>query len=185
MPNWCLTNYAIEGSKKSIAEIKKAIVKHDNSIFYAWETDVLESLDIKWDKTDHLRGHVIEEPDMNEDGSVLRLVCEEAWEVSDFSRKLKEKYDDITIYWVGEEPMEIYYVTNDKEGKYYPFRYCVDTCIKGTYESNYMNTLDEVYDWLSSITGGEISSATDVQNFEDSCDEDDFIHINKFEVVED
>ena len=88
-----------------------------------------------------------------------------------------------------EEEGEEVYATNDKEGKYFPDRYWVDTAVLGNFQSDYFIEESKIYDWLSKITNGAVQSEKDVKDFntyyEDLGDDDDnFIKIHKFDIID-
>lgn len=198
MANWALTDYAIEGPKETLQKIYDAI--NHNSVQEGssdnWEGNVLNALGITWGphkiKQDgntvefsgyYMRGFITKNS-VEFKNDVIRFYAEEAWGKTDFSRALENNIPGIKVYWVVEEESEDIYATNDKEGKYFPHRYCVDTCIKDYYRSNYFVKEEEIYKWLSEITKGEIKSPNDIETFNDNNeDSDDYIHIHTFDVV--
>ena len=198
MANWALTDYAIEGPKETLQKIYDAINHHsvqegssDN-----WEGNVLNALNIKWESRKverdgddikfsgyYMQGFITQES-VEFGGDAIHFYAEEAWGKTDFNEALEKNISGIKVYWVVEEEGEDIYATNDKEGKYFPHRYCVDTCIKDYYSSNYFVKEEEIYKWLSEITKGEIKSPNDIETFNDNNeDSDDYIYIHTFDVV--
>jgi hypothetical protein len=81
------------------------------------------------------------------------------------------------------------FCTNDREGKYFPERYWVDTAIDGIYNSEYFETEEQVYKWLDKLTYGKVKCEEDVEKFnadyEDSgTDDKNFIYIHEFKIEE-
>lgn len=196
MANWAFTEYAIEGTKDNLQKIEQAILHHDvkEGSSEDWEGNVLLALGCKWEertpdgKGKYLRGFINEEP-WWEGENVLRFCAEEAWGATDFHEVLREYFPDINIFYSVEESNEGIYATNDKEGKYFPYRFYVDTCIDGNYAQEYFRTIDKVYEWLGKLTNGEVKSQEDVDKFtachEDSATEDEnFIFIHEFKIVD-
>lgn len=185
MANWASTTYVIEGPKETLQKIEKAITEAINTKDNKYEEyKVCDELNIPYEigKT-HLGGLIEEEPWYDDNGS-LYFYAEERWGLQDFNELLEKKFPDIKVYWVVEEPGNEVYATNDKEGKYFPDRFYVDTCINGIYQSEYFTTEEEMYKWLSENTNGKIKSLEDAENFNESSDtpKEDFISIHEFEV---
>ena len=189
MANIASVSYAIEGSEESLKKIAEAVVVAVNTDDNRYELyKAAEHLKLPITDDTRLGGEIEEEPTWNEGHSTLRFSSEERWGLQDFAELLEKKFPDIKVYWVVEESgMEIY-CTNDKEGKYFPERYWVDTCIDGIYNSEYFKTEEAAYKWLDRLTYGRVKSAEDVEEFnsdyEDSDDSDEnWIYVHKFEVV--
>ena len=198
MANWASTAYAIEGPKETLQKIEKAILEHpvEEGSSEDWEGNVLTALGIEWEnkKPDgtgyYMRGFIRMdvEPWYTESGT-LRFDAEEAWGATDLNEVLEKNIPDIKVFYVVEEPGEEVYATNDKEGKYFPDRYYVDTCIDGNYQSEYFQFESSVYKWLHDITDGRVNSEEGVEKFnsdyEDSdADDENFIYIHKFAIVD-
>lgn len=182
--------YAIEGPRESLEDILEAIITGMDDEHNWTEWSACRKLGFSEEELDDKRlgGEISEEPEINEQG-VLRFWAEERWGLQDFEELLRQKFPDITVYWVVEESGDEVYCTNDKEGKYFPERYWVDTAQDDIYQSEYFKTEEAMYKWLSEITNGRVKSKEDVEAFnsdyEDSCTEDEnFIHIHEFEVVD-
>lgn len=187
MANWASVAYAIEGPNEILERIKKAIMDAiaDKSKYYE-EYQALVNLGYSTLGLDECRlgGNIIEEPDLCD--GVLRFWSEERWGLQDFNVLLEKLFSEIKVYWVVEESGCEVYCTNDKEGKYFPERYWVDTCIDDNYQSEYFTTEEGVYKWLSDITNGVIKTEKDVTKFnEDLENDDDFISIHEFQIEED
>ena len=194
MANWAFTDYVIEGSKESLSKIYEAIKHPDNPDgSEGWEGGVLRALGIKWDerKPDgsgkYLRGFIqdVEGIEFNpEENTTISFYAEEAWGVTDFDEILEDNFPDIKVYWCTEEEGMEVYETNDAEGKYFQYKYYVDTCIDGNYQSEYFTNEEAVYQWLSNITDDKIKTADDVEKFNEEIeDTDDYINIHNFRVV--
>lgn len=186
MANMASVAYAIEGSKKSLEEIFEVILNAVNTKDNRYEEYIAaESLKLPIKEDTRLGGEIEADPTL--ENGVLRFYAEERWGLQDFAELLEKKFPDIKIYWVVEESGCEVYCTNDKEGKYFPERYYVDTAQDDIYQSEYFNTEEEVYEWLSKITNGRVKCKEDVDKFnsdyEDSGTEDEnFIYIHEFKV---
>ena len=193
MPNWCMTAYAIEGNKRTLKRIEKTINKAlDGTLAKAveksdktWQGNVLNALGVKFIKDGswnvNIRGFFYDKPEMR-DGA-LRFTCEEAWSRTEFAEMLCKKFPSLTVYWMEEEPGFDVYATNDANGKYFYDRFFVDTCIGGEYQSEYFETKEDAYKWISMIS--ECENEEDVAAFNENrqqADSDDYIYVNEFDV---
>lgn len=172
MPNWCYTDYKIEGEKDTLDKIYKAIenpsIKEGSS--KDWEGNVLSTLGIDF-KNCFIRGF-IEDSDLEYD--VLSIYTTEAWYRTDFARLLEDKFPDINIYWKAEEPGMAIYETNDSEGKYFTERYYIEIYKDNDYITEYFDDKEDAYNWIKEITGYKTDE-------EIESNEDIFIH--EFEIV--
>lgn len=194
MANWAYTDYVIEGPKETLEKMHEAILHHEveESSSDDWEGNVLNTLGIKWEKRQpdgsgyYMRGF-IQEDTVELDDNTLRFSAEEAWGATDFNEVLEKSISGIKVYYFVEELGCEIFATNDKEHKYFLEKYYVDTCINEEYDSEYFETEDEMYEWLSNSTDGKINSPKKVEEFNDKADEEgseDFIHIFKIKTVD-
>jgi hypothetical protein len=201
MANWAYTSYAIEGPKETLQKIEQAInIALDKEEYKGseplnkdategWEGNMLIALGIEWEdrKPDgtgvYLRGFIDYEA-WWDDGS-LRFNAEEAWGATDLNEVLEKNIPGIKVYYsVEEEGCEVF-ATNDKEGKYFPERYWVDTAQDDIYNSEYFITEEAMYKWLDEKYGvkSEEEVAAWNANYEATGDEcENFIYIHKFEI---
>ena len=198
MPNWAYTSYAIEGSKESLEKIYNAIRHPDveEGSDEHWEGNVLKALGIEWERRNadvnykvkgkYMRGFINEDPWWdNDEHTVLRCTAQEAWNITDFDEVLMENFDDIKIYWTTEEQGMGIYGTNDKEGKYFPDRVYVDTCIDDNYQMDYFRCKKDAMEWLSKLTEGVVKSDEDIDKFNENAqedDSDDYISLYEYKV---
>lgn len=195
MANWAYTNYVIEGPKEILKKIHEAILHHDieEGSSDDWEGNVLDTLGIQWERRQpdgsgyYMRGFIQEDTiDFDETENLLSFDAEEAWGATDFNEVLEKGIPEIKVYYYVEEPDDEVFATNDREGKYFPDRYYVDTCVGGEYASEYFETEDEMYEWLSNSTDGKVDSPEKIEEFNDKADEEhseDFIHIFEVSIV--
>ena len=190
MANWASVAYAIEGPNEVLEKIKKAIMDAiiDKSDFYE-EYKALVNLGYSTLGLDEcfLGGNITDEPDLND--GVLRFWSEERWGLQNFNVLLEKLFPEIKVYWVVEESGCEVYCTNDKEGKYFPDRYWVDTCVDDNYQSEYFRDEESMYKWLSKLTEGRVTNLDQVNAFnsdyEDSdAGEENFIYIHEFQVMD-
>lgn len=186
MANIASVAYAIEGSEESLKKIAEAIIKAVHSKDKRYEMyQAAEYLKLPITDGISLGGEIEDEPEL--ENGVLRFWSEERWGLQDFADLLEEKFPDIKVYWIVEEPGCEVYCTNDWEGKYFPERYYVDTCIDDIYNSEYFQTEEAAYAWLDKLTNGRVKSKEDVEKFnadyEDSGTDDvNFIYVHEFEI---
>lgn len=196
MANWASTSYAIEGPKEVLEKIEQAIFHHDVEVGSSkdWEGNVLSALGITWIRRTqsgqgkYMRGFINGEPWYDFGTGALRFDAEEAWGVTDFNEVLEENLP-VKVYYVVEEPDCEVYATNDQEGKYFPDRFYVDTCIDSNYQQEYFKTKEAVYKWLSEITEGRVKCEKDVDEFNDGYKDSDaadenYIYVHEFNVIE-
>ena len=190
MPNWCETAYVIEGKKETLSLIKDTIeglmcgtIEKIKDSDCTWEGNILHALGIEFNEsTQHLRGFINETPRIVD--GLLLLNADEAWSVTDFRKKLRELFPDIKIYWMATEPDLEYYKTNDAEGKWFKFRYSVEVCINEEHQFEDFMTEEEVYSFLSENYG--VSNLDEVKAaFNGNPDNDDYIHVAKYDVIND
>ena len=187
MANMASVAYAIEGSKESLEKIQEAILKGLEDKKYWTEYAACRFLGFTEQELDDKRlDGELYDPEINSQG-VLMFYGEERWGLQDFHTLLKQKFPDIKVYWVVEESGCEVYCTNDKEGKYFPERYWVDTAQDDIYQSEYFSTEEAMYKWLNEKYG--VKSEEEVEawnaNYEDSgTDDENFIYIHKFDLDE-
>ena len=193
MANWASTAYAIEGEHEVLQKIYDAIIaSENNSDGNKPETEVLSNLGIEYrgfkinEQPYDLRGAILPESWWwDENTGALRFAAEEAWGVSDFKDVLLKDYPDLKIFYVVEEGNDDVYATNDAEGKYFPDRFFVDTCIDGEYKCDYFKTKEAAFEWISMIS--DCQTEEDIDYFNDEramADMDDFISVHEFSVIE-
>ena len=186
MANMASVSYAIEGPEESLKKIEEALVKavHSNNNKYDLY-QAAEYLGLPDIKEARLGGELSDVPGWDKKHSTLRFSSEERWGLQDFAELLEEKFPDISIYWVMEEPGMDLYFTNDKKGKYFPERYWVDTAQDDIYQSEYFCTEEDMYEWLNEKYGVKSEEEVEAWNADYEATGDDcenFIYIHKFEV---
>lgn len=188
MANMASVAYAIEGSQKSLEEIFGAICLaiHGNSDHWEeYQTCINLGFPESQLRNYRLGGEISDEPTL--ENGVLRFYAEERWYLQDFEELLRKKFPDIKVYWVVEEPGCEVYCTNDKEGKYFPERYWVDTAQDDIYDSEYFITEEAMYKWLNEKYGVKSKEEVAAWNADYAATGDDcenFIYIHKFEIEE-
>jgi len=188
MANMASVAYAIEGSEKSLTEILGAVclaIHSDSQHWEEYQTCINLGFTEEGLEDKRLGGEISDEPTL--ENGVLRFHAEERWGLQDFEELLRQKFPDIKAYWVVEESGCEVYCTNDKEGKYFPERYWVDTAQDDIYQSEYFKTEEAMYKWLYEKYGVKSEEEVEAWNadYEDSATEDEnFIIIHEFTVME-
>jgi len=108
-------------------------------------------------------------------------------ELNEWRKFIKFQYPNIHIVYSAEKSGNVYYVTNDVGGDYFPERYILDF----TDGVEYFNTLESAAEYVKNLTGldvkteEEITSALDeLEEKELEENEDAFYSFNKFTVIE-
>lgn len=181
MPNWCHTDYVIEGPKKDLDKIESALKNpvETKEASIDWVGNILISLGINPDEYSRMRGFL---EYWNYESDVISITFEDAWYKTDFDVALKDKFPELNIYYALEEPGMGIYETNDVDGKYFPERFYVDTCINGNYQAGYFTTEEKALKWIEELSG--CSNDSDIENFNSRVDSDDFISIYEFDVID-
>ena len=186
MANMASVSYAIEGPKEILQKIFEAItiaVYNDDNTYELCQAAKYLRLPIT-DET-RLGGEISEEPTWDENTGALRFWSEERWGLQDFAELLEKHFPGIKVYWIVEESgMEIY-CTNDREGKYFPERYWVNTAQDDIYQSKYFNTEEDMYKWLNEKYGVKSEEEVEAWNadYEDSgTNNENFIYVHEFKV---
>lgn len=192
MPNWCFTTYVIEGEQKDLQCINKAIcdvldgkVPIQEKSSQSWEGNILHALRIPTENKNgnqygHLRGFISVHPDLGD--GILRFDAEEAWGPTIFGEMLRVRFKDINVYWRAEESGCETFLTNDAEGRHFPDKFYVDTCINDNYDSDYFCDEDAMWRWIKEISGCESMDEVELWN-SDHADGDDFIYIHEFTIA--
>lgn len=151
MANWASTSYRIEGKQEDLKTLNELInefmdgkrpVMEDNAS-KDWEGNVALELGENT-KGYYLRGF-IQTCELEDD--VLSIEAEEAWGATDFRHILEKHFEGMKVYFIVEEEGGEVYATNDKEGRFFDYRFLVDSCVDGADEWEYFygdTTMEEV-----------------------------------------
>ena len=190
MPNWCSTDYRCYGNKGELVELKekldylssleKPLV--ENGFGKLWCGCLVSLLGGDWNEV-YCRGEI----DSYEfSGTTLCISVTSAWsELGEWRKFIKSKFPNIHIVYSAEEPGNIYYVTNDKKGDYFPERYILDF----TDGLEYFKTLDDAAGFVSRLKGKEVKTEEEIAAALDELEEkeleenkDVFYSFNKYKV---
>ena len=192
MTNWASTSYCIEGSKENLKKIFKAIdgfmtgrrKPKDEKTDKGWEGNILEALGASEEqmKIYYLRGFI---QTYELDDNVLKIAAEEAWDITDFRKVLKQLMPELIIYYCVEETGFEIYQTNDVEGKYFKYKFLVDCCVKEEYHYEDFETQEQAIKFVANLLDKEDISEEEIEDWNDEHqDNDEYIYIHEFEYVE-
>jgi hypothetical protein len=168
MANWADTSYVIvDKGARELYNIMRDLEQrleplHPNGWGNTWLGNLVIALGGDWERV-HCRGEW-DEMEWNEEAEELRFRTESAWShPHEVMELVKEKFPDISIFFISEEPgMEIY-VTNDSKGLYYPYRYFL-----APYDGEWHYYEDEEEEKfladISNCIGKEVKALADVRD---------------------
>lgn len=166
MANTCFTDYTVVGSEdelkdlydkmRGLEQLEKSLV--ENGWGKTWMGNLVTLFRGKVDGEDgiYCRGFW---SNLDFDGSTLSFNTESAWsEMGDWRHFVESQYKTIKFWYMTEEEGEGYFLTNDKEGRYYPYRYVVDI-EDGTYQE--YSTEEEARAYIEERMGRKLESSED------------------------
>lgn len=188
MANWATTLYRIESKSEDLQELNdlcKTFLSKERPVMEEgaseeWEGNIILALGI--DKgSSYLRGF-IQECEL-EDG-VLRIEASEAWGATDFRYLLEGHYEDMKVYYIVEEEGCEVYATNDVEGKYFSYRFAVDSCVEGEDEFEYFKTEAEALQYIAGRLNRNSISVEEIKEWNEEHElDDDYISLHEYEIV--
>lgn len=188
MANWATTSYRIEGNSEDLqqlSELCKAFLKRERPVMEEgaseeWEGNIILALGI--DKgTSYLRGFI---QDCELEDGVLRIEASEAWGATDFRHLLEGHYEDMKVYYIVEEEGCEVYATNDVEGKYFPYRFSVHSCIEGEDEFEDFKTEKEAMQYVASRLNRNSISVEEIKEWNEEHElDDDYISLHEYKFV--
>ena len=195
MPNWCFTDYVVEGSNEDLKCIEKAICdvidgkcpKQEGSSSL-WVGNVLHALRIPTeDANGHSLGYFrafISSRPVWIDEHALKFHTDEAWSRTAFAEALRIRFKNIYVYWSLVEEFCHFLMTNDFEGTYFNERFFVDACVNDECHSNFFTCKEDAYAFLREISG--CVDDEDIANFnEKNKDTDEYIFVHEYDVADD
>ena len=188
MANWAITSYRLENKLENLQELHnlcKAFLNKERPVMEEgaseeWEGNIILALGI--DKgSSYLRGF-IQECEL-EDG-VLRIEANEAWGATDFRHLLEGHYEDMKVYYIVEEEGCEVYATNDVEGKYFSYRFAVDSCVEGEDEFEYFKTEAEALQYIAGRLNRNSISVEEIKEWNEEHElDDDYISLHEYKIV--
>jgi hypothetical protein len=193
MPNWCLTNYVIEGDEKDIAAVKSIFDKTlarktpvaDNAYGQGWLGNLLDTFGEPW-KAYPCRGN-FSEARLDEQGH-FHFVTETAWSRCDCVEQVIKKYfPKVNIYFREEELGNGIFQTNDEQGEFFPEQYIIDSSNDGVK----FYTQAKAIETISQLAGKPIGTLKEAKAWTnqhnatvDELKGDNYVYIHRAEIVE-
>ena len=159
MPNWCTTSYVITGDKKTLRLFNRKLSQlrnrkgslRPNGFGKLWCGNVAYLLGEKDPAHFSCRGE-INEFTLSPDGLRLDVSVMSAWvELSELRKLVQEKYPDVSIFFISEEPGCCVYETNDHAGEVFPEKFILEwfeDSKSGEFLTGYFKSLDEASEFI-------------------------------------
>lgn len=188
MANWAQTSYRIEGNSEDLQELNdlcKAFLSKERPVMEEgaseeWEGNIILALGID-KRSSYLRGF-IQECELED--VVLCIEAGEAWGATDFRHLLEGHYEDMKVYYIVEEEGCEVYATNDVEGKYFSYRFAVDSCVEGEDEFEYFKTEAEALQYIAGRLNRNSISVEEIKEWNEKHElDDDYISLHEYEIV--
>lgn len=196
MPNWCYTNYAVEGNEKELETLYKTMDELEEKYVPATEDSfqspflgcLINALGGNYEKYG-CRGEYYS---VNMVNGVIRFETKTAWEPCwDVIEFLKGKFPSLKFYYRAEEEFMGFLETNDKEGKYFQrFKLSAVTPVglitsdRGDVINEYFSTIEELIDWFRKHCGVNVNSIEDVEKLNKKWQKNNaFCYVNVFTLL--
>lgn len=173
---------SLYGKMKRLQERAKPLVKNGFYCPQRWLGNLVTRLGVNWRKV-YCRG---EWSELRLTDSYLYFFTETAWHPPYGLLKLiQEVYPSLTFYFSAEGDDWDFYLTNDRDGRYFKSRYIID-CEP---DMEYFDTIEEASNHLAAYIGKPVAA-----NWQALCeaaeewnnshpDTDWFINIKQFEII--
>lgn len=158
MPNWDSIQYTISGEENELQEIYDALLKMKESEHPDWVGSALLNLGYQREFLDKCPLRAFVQEFSLEDGQLV-ITTEEAWTMTMFPSLLLEKFPNLDLLYIQEEPGCEIYETNDAEGNTYPERAKVDYFINGRDGVEYFHSVEEAIKFAQEISGTNLRSS--------------------------
>lgn len=193
MANWCKTEFTFTGDRKSLEGIyalmqgleESETSDEESDLGNTWLGKLATALGRDW-QTIKCRGSW---EDLCMSDETLTFTTWTTWQPPyELMELLKLKYPGVEYFYFGEEQMNGFFETNDKEGRFYPIRYAAyyDNG-EDEYEAHYA-TAEEMLDWINRLSGKEFKSVDEANSYYQKLNEADdnniYCHINEVSVIE-
>ena len=189
MPNWCFTEYVIEGDPKEVANLhqklsgllerKESLV--ENGFGKNWLGNVAELFGKSWEDIKCKGTFLIH--DVSDDR--IGFSTESAWvDCYDLWVLVCSHYKTLRFYYQAEECGCCYWDTNDFEGKYFPERYMLNIWDE---DIQYFDTDEEVLKYVSEKLEFEYRNILEFKIWIEKHNEifpDRWVYLNEFHVTD-
>lgn len=160
MPNWCYTNYVVEGPEEQVCRLNELLNSLaampapglvENGFGSNWLGNIVAALGVDPFKTPGVfrcRGEFLY-VEMGSDG-LLRFDTFTAWVEADDTRHLiEEKFPGVKLWYISEELGCEYWATNDIDGRYFSEKYYCNFNVDGDcVEDPYFQSFEELADYV-------------------------------------
>lgn len=194
MPNWCSTDYQIEGKEENVNKLfndMKRVLSIDRksendgqsfTVNANWLGYIVEELLHKSYEDIPCRGVITDIAEatfpMDNNKTAFSLATETAWcDCRELFNQIATTYK-VQIFFYTEECGCQIFETNDKEGHIFPMRYYMDTEKNGI---EYYENFDDLADTIKEITGKRPNSLEELEDLKE--DEENYITINEIDVI--
>lgn len=183
MPNWDSIQYTIRGEEKELQEIYDALLKMKESEHPDWVGSALLNLGYQRAFLDKCPLRAFVQEFSLEDGKLV-ITTEEAWAMTMFPSFLLNKFPNLDLLYIQEEPGCEIYETNDAEGNTYPERAKVDYCLDGKDGVEYFHSEEEAIKFAQEVSGTNLRSSKEFREWSNNNPGlDHYCYINVFEVT--
>lgn len=194
MPNWAYSCYKVVGNKKDVKKLNSILKKLDkrktarvkNGFGKLWLGCLITALGGDWQKIP-CRGQITY---FELDDDVLTIDTETAWGEAFETRKFIEScFPGMKIYYDEQEEGMGIYNTNDKEKRFFTYRYFLDSY--DAVEEPYFDTIEEAAECVSGIVGHKVEPTTKAicsalnDYVEEHEGEDVFFSFHEYQVCDD
>lgn len=158
MANYCSNHIAWYGSQKeAVDNFRKLMIESFNENKRGSVRDFVIKMGYSKEEasalTDSRDVIICIDDELSEKEGIHYFVfqTETAWtpNIEVFSKILNDKYpSDYGLEYVSEEPGVGIYINSDIDGFFFVDRYHIDSCIKGDYQTSYLESKAEVLCWI-------------------------------------
>ena len=183
MPNWDSIQYTIRGEENELQEIYDALLKMKESEHPDWVGSALLNLGYQLEFLDKCPLRAFVQEFYLEDGQLV-ITTEEAWCMTMFPSFLIEKFPNLDLLYIQEEPGCEIFETNDAEGNTYPERAKVDICLNGKDIVEYFHSEEEAIKFAQKISGKNFTTPEQFKRWSnDELPLELYCYVNVFEVT--
>lgn len=192
MPNWANTSYIVIGDKSETRDLynkmlsletrKTSLVK--NGFGTTWLGNLVVKLGGDW-KEIYCRGSW-DALDYDSENHSISFATETAWgEMLEWRHFIESKYKTLKFWHITEESGMCFYETNDREGRFFPYRYVIEHG-GGFYIER--KTYEEIVLDAESIIGHKLNDGENIESALNEWAEDngvEYCDYHEYNVVDD
>ena len=190
MPNWCTTTYKCVGDPKEVRSLYDIIRSCEktsrvtNGFGNLWLGNIVDALGEDCENV-YCRGEITDYYIEETDSRVLCINQETAWrEQNGFRHAIERKFPSIKVYFIDDEPGCDWFVTNDRERKFFSFPVTVEFCTEDdSYWEDFRSEKDAL-DYIRKEYGLDGKDAICAFN-EENEGKDSYIYLHEYEFIDD